>query len=248
MKSLTKLMILATIIFSTLMLTSCLINIPNRIVGEGDIITDTLSVADFSGINLATVPNVTIKQGTTQLVRAIGYANIIEKVKTDVSNNIWTIKFQEGYFYSKINLSIEIIVPDISSITSSSTGNIIVENFNNQNTLTLSTSSTGDITINNFEGISELEASISSVGSIKANEDITSLSDLDVNISSSGNFNGFPITSENCTLSVSSSGNAKITANNTLDVTISSSGNVYYKGNPSITQNITSSGRLINSN
>lgn len=218
------------------------------IVGQGPVVTQTLSLEDFTGINLTTAPNVTISQGAVQEVKAIGYANIIEKLKTNVVNNVWTITFQEGVGFTNFNLSIEITVPNINTLIASSSGSIVVEDFENQNELLLETSSSGNITINQFEGITELAPIISSSGNITANQDISTLQTLNVNISSDGDFNGFPIISKNCSVNISLSGHARVTANNTLDVTISSSGNVYYKGNPTITQNLTSSGQIIDSN
>ena len=222
-------------------------NCTSGIIGQAPIVTETLSVADFSGIDLATVPNVTIKQGTTQEVKAIGYANIIEQLTTSIDNNgVWEINFMQAV--CNVNLAIEITLPNLNKLVASSTGNIVVEDFESQNSLSLETSSSGSITVNKFEGITKLAPIISSNGNIKLQQDISTLQTLNANLSSNGDFNAFPVTSEECTVTVSSNGNARVTANNTLNVTISSSGNVYYKGNPTITQNLTSSGQLIDAN
>ena len=73
---------------TSLLITSCssddsIDNINNNIsiTGEGSTVTQTLSIADLSGINLATSPNVTVKQGLTQEVKAIGQANIYKTIK-----------------------------------------------------------------------------------------------------------------------------------------------------------------------
>lgn len=220
---------------------------PTEIVGEGDVVTQTLSVANFTGIDLASLPNVTVKQGATQEVKATGHSNIIEKIKTDVNNNVWKIDLQEGT-YNNINLSIEITVPNINTVIASGSGNIVVEDFENQNALTLAVSSTGNITLNKFEGITELSPVISSAGNITANEDISTLQTLNITASSNGNYNGFALSADNCTVTASSNGKVELTANTTLNVTISGNGNVYYKGSPSITQNVTGNGQLIDAN
>lgn len=251
-KAVATYVIFATLTLNITILTSCSTddNITlntETIEGKGEIVTHTLSVDYFAGINLATILNVTLKQGATQEVKAIGQSNIIDKIRTDVTDNVWKIELEEGS-YSNFELSIEVTVPNINKLIASSSGSIVVNNFANQNALTLETSSAGSITINEFEGITHLEAVLSAVGNIVANKDITTLQNLTVNISSASNFNGFLISSDDCVVTTSSSGIAKVTANNTLNATISSSGIVYYKGNPTIIQNITSSGQLIDAN
>ena len=217
------------------------------IIGEGPVVTEILPIGSLSGVELATVPNVTIKQGATQEVKAIGYANIIEQLNTNVDNNgVWRIDFMQAV--SNVNLTIEITVPNINKLVTSSSGNIVVEGFINQSSLYLESSSAGNITLNEFEGITELAPIVGSAGNINANEDITTLQTLTVNVASAGDFNGFPLTSEDCIVITSSSGRARVTANSTLNATISSNGNVYYKGNPTITENITGSGQVIDAN
>ena len=220
----------------------------SSITGEGPIVTQTLSIADFAGVNLATSPNVTIKQGATQAVSATGQANIIAVLTTDVTDNVWEIGFNTG-INGNFDLTIEIIVPTINTIVASSSGNIDVNNFTNQNdNLSIETTSSGSITLNQFDGIASLDATTSSSGSIFANADISSLENLTINLSSNGNYEGFALSGNACTINSSSGGKVELTANNTLNATIESSGDVYYKGNPTITQNITSSGQLIDAN
>lgn len=235
----------------SLTITSCNSNdkgIENGVTGQGPIVTRTLSIENFTGVNLATSPNVTIKQGATQEVKATGQSNVIDVISTNVNNNIWKIGFTSGV-NGNHDLSIEITIPYINYIEASSSGGITIEDFNNQTSLILKTSSSGEISLNEFEGITELNVNVGgSEGHINANKNIESLQTLTINVTRSANFNGFSITSDDCTVTNTSSGHSRVTANNTLDVTISSSGNIYYKGNPTITQNITSSGQLIDAN
>jgi len=218
------------------------------IKGEGHIVTRTLPIDQFNGVNLATSPNVTVKQGTQLEVKAIGQDNIIDVISTNVENGVWKIKFTNSVS-GNFDLSIEITTPGINSVETSSSGNIIVGDFTNQaNNLFLETSSSGDITLNQFDGISSLEAITSSSGNIYATKEITSLQNLMITLSSSGNYSGFSLSGDQCIVKSSSNGKVELKANTSLDVTISSSGNVYYKGTPTITEKITSSGILIDAN
>ena len=247
-------------------ISSC--GIGDCIKGEGSITTSTLSVADFSGIDLAFSSDVIIKQGTPQKVEATGHPNIIDKISTSVSNDIWTIEFEKGC-YNKFELSLEITVPDLNSLVVNGSGDVEVHDFLNQNgLLVIDVNGSGNVTLGDFEGKSELEAFLSGSGDVNLGN-FTGLSQFDVDIngsgelvaernfsvedltirnSASGDFLGFNISADNCVIKAVGSGNCELTAGNALDVTIGGSGDVFYKGNPSISQDINGSGDLINAN
>lgn len=216
------------------------------VVGEGPVVTQTLAVDAFTGVNLATVANITIIQGSTQEVKAIGYANIIANIKTDVTDNVWDTELEGTN--RNLNLSLEITVPNINRVVASSTGSIVIEDFVDQTALGLEASSTGSITLNRFEGITALSSVASSTGSITANSDIETLEELQLNVSSNSTFNGFPINSDDCNVTCSGNGKARIVANNSLNVNMSGNAQVFFRGNPTITQNISGNGMLIDAN
>ena len=219
----------------------------NCIKGEGTVTTQTLSISEFNGVNLAFSSNVTIKKGATQEVKATGHPNIIDKISTQVSNSFWEIYLDNGC-YVDYELSIEITVPDINRLEISGSGNINVNSFINQNDLDITLIGSGNMTLNDFEGISTLDITLSGSGNFSANSDITSLSTVILNNSGSGTYSGFAISSTDFTVNSTGSGNCKITAISTLNATLSGSGDVSNKGTPNITQNITGSGSLIDAN
>lgn len=234
------------ILFTSLFLAAC--NKENTCIhGQGAITTKTLSVAGFTGIDLAGASNVTISQGATQQVIATGHPNIIDLVDTDVSNNIWSITLKDGC-YKNYELSFEITVPNIKDIDISGSGNIIVNDFSNQGDLAIDISGSGEITLNAFDGAENLSVDISGSGSVEGNADFSDLKTLDISINGSGNYIGFPIQTDNCEVNISGSGNCSVYVRDMLDVKISGSGNVLYKGNPIITSKITGSGSVINAN
>jgi len=215
--------------------------------GQGAVITRTLSVASFTGIDLAGASNITISQGPTQIVKAIGQANIIDRVKTEVSNNYWSISLIDGC-YDNYELSFEITVPNINEIDLSGSGNIIVNNFSNQGDLSIDIEGSGNITLNTFDGAENLSVDISGSGKIEGNADFSDLKTLAINISGSGDYTGFPIQTDECEINIPGSGNCSVYVRDVLVVNISGSGNVLYKGNPAITSNITGSGSIIDAN
>lgn len=219
----------------------------NCIDGEGVITTEILSLSNFDGIDLKIDSNVTITQGVVQEVKAIGHPNIIDKLETSVLNNFWKIELEDGC-YNDYDLAIEITVPNIELVKVSGSGDLVINDFYNQNSLESIVSGSGDITLNEFEGIINLDVALSGSGSIKANNDITTLDALDLSVSGSGKYLGFAIVSNSATVNASGSGDSELTTKNNLNVTISGSGDVSYKSTPIITQSITGSGDLINAN
>ncbi len=219
----------------------------NSIEENGPVTTKTLSVPDFSGINLTFSSNITITQGDTQVVKVTGHSNIIDKIITSVSDNILKFELEDDY-YQDSELSIEITIPNLNHLELNGSGNFLVNDFTNQNKLDILLSGSGNVYLNKFEGITDLYAAISGSGNIKANKKITGLKNLSLNITGSGNYFVFKINSNNCTVNIAGSGHIELTAVKSLNVTISGSGDVYYKGKPSITQNISGSGKLIDAN
>ena len=88
----------------------------NRIEGQGPIVTKTIPVSQFSGIDLAGAMNVVISQGPTQEVKAVGQSNIIDRLETNVRSGIWEAQLKEGSYEYDV-LTIYITVPSISVVS-----------------------------------------------------------------------------------------------------------------------------------
>jgi len=234
------------ILFASLFISAC--KKENLCIsGHGSITTKTLSVASFTGIDLAGASNIVVSQGPIQEVKATGHPNIIDRVNTKVSGNIWDITLIDGC-YENYELAFQITVPNLEEIELSGAGNITVNDFINQGDLEIHIGGSGNINLNRFDGAENLSVSISGSGHIDGNAAFSDLKMLDINISGSGNYEGFPIETDQCDISISGSGNCSVYVRDALDVNISGSGNVLYKGTPVIKSNITGSGSVINAN
>ncbi len=71
---------------------------------------------------------------------------------------------------------------------------------------------------------------------------------LQVELMGSGNFSGFLLKTETCQIDIVGSGNCEVTVDNHLDATLEGSGSVYYKGNPTIHEEIHGSGSVVDAN
>ena len=234
-------------LFALALISSCSMISTDCVKGKGTITTSELSIGNFTGIDLAIANDVTISQGAVQKVEVTGHPNIIDKIKTNVSDNVWRIDFKSGC-YKDYKLSVNITMPVLNYVGLSGTGDVTVNDFTEQSKLALDLSGTGDIILNNFEGIDNLSILLSGTGDIKANKNISTLKTLNCGISGTGDYIGFNISCENSTVNSSGTGDCQLTVSKTLTAKISGTGNIYYKDQPTINKNISGTGSIINKN
>ncbi len=242
MKTIVKII---TVLFASLTLfTSC--NENKCIDGQGSIVTQTLALNTFNSLELYGSNKIIFSQGTTQEVKVIGHQNIIDELDLNVINNTLQVDFKEGCY--KDDVTFEITLPTLAFVSIGGSGDVIINDFDNQTVLEAVITGSGAITLNEFEGASSINIDIEGSGYFEAKNDISTLDNLDITISGSGSFDGFEMSSNNATVDISGSGNARLSVIENLDVLISGSGKVYYKGSPTISENISGSGSLIDAN
>jgi hypothetical protein len=238
-----------TALLTSFLITGCKKDNDNNVCiqGIGPIVTETLTVPSFTGINSLGSNNVIITQGAEQNVVAVGHENIIDLIETKVSGGIWDIELEDGC-YNDYELTINITVPNIEEIQINGAGNIVVHDFVDQGDLNLEINGAGNIELNAFDGAENLSISIAGSGNIAGNDDFPALKNLNISITGSGNFSGFPINTNVCSINIAGSGDCEVFVNDVLNVVITGTGNVYYKGFPMINATITGTGNIYNSN
>ena len=216
--------------------------------GSGGTETKTLNISAFTTVDFQEAGEVIISEGPVQEVLVTGDANVVNDIKTFVNNGHWEIDF-DSRCYKNYDLTVYITLPKLEGAYLSGSGSITINDFTNpQNDLSLIISGSGTTFLSAFEGSEQLYVSISGSGNIITSADIPTLNLLDVNISGSGNYDGYSVITDDCDVNISGSGNCQVTVNNNLDVSISGSGSVFYKGNPAVSTNISGSGTVINAN
>jgi hypothetical protein len=236
------------ILFSTLIVllfTAC--NDDDSYTGEGPIVTEELTLADFSAIEAIGSMDIIISKGAEQKVEVTGHANIIDRLETSVSNGVWKIKLKDGS-YKNADLSFNIVIPDLNAASIEGSGDIDINDFTSTDNVFLGIIGSGDIQLDGNMGCKNLDIEIEGSGNVKANSEFTDLENLDLEIIGSGSFDGFPIEADQVVINIVGSADCSITATTGLKVVIDGSGTVNYKGNPTIDSNIEGSGKIINSN
>lgn len=196
----------------------------DTIYGSGDLTSEIRTISTFNKVSSEGVFEVTITQGETQSVEIIADDNIMHKVITKVVNNELRLYLDDNNNYKNTHLQANIIVPVITGLKNSGTGNVLILNVDTDTDFNLLNSGSGDISI---EGSAE---------------------SLTLTNEGSGTFNGFSFNVNDCNVKIEGSGDCKVNCNNYLNVKIEGSGEVFYLGTPTIDVDISGSGQIINSN
>ena len=241
-----KLRITSLILFTTSLFTlsSC---DNNCIKGNGDIVTKTLDVKPFNSIVLETNANVVISQGETQDVKVTTSSNMIESIKTDVTDSTWLIDFHKGCFSYK-EMIFEITVPKIKNVITNGTGKIKINNFDIRGNLSVTTNGTGLFELHSLMNTNLLDINIAGTGDINIVDSSSSVNKIMIDISGTGNVRSFPYTTNQCLINISGTGNCEVNVNDDLNINISGTGNIYYKGHPNIEKNISGTGNVYDKN
>ncbi len=215
----------------------------NKIHGSGNLVTEERDLASFHSIKHTTVGQVNLTYGETSEVLVTTDDNIHTYVKTEVVNGelITSIKSNTGL--TDFDLTFDITIPEIRTLTTSSAGNIDGQNKFYADKVNLILTSAGNINLE-IEA-DELHSDLYSAGNIFVKG---SVKKHVANLYSAGNLNAFSLSTDTTYITLNSAGNGHVKVADYLDATLNSAGSLYYVGNPTINQRISSVGRIYNAN
>jgi len=254
--------LLIGLILATLVIMACSIGNFGTVSGSGNVVEESRVVSGVTGVELATLGNLTIELGEKESFRIEAEDNLMEYIETDVLAGTFRIKTKDrvrinntqpvNYYLTvksldliKISSSGDIYAPDLESdefsINISSSGDLEMGDLDAE-TLTVKISSSGDVTMSLLTADS-LDVNISSGGTL----DIAGgkVKTQNIVISSSGDYTAQDMESDEADVRLSSSGSATIWVRDTLKANLSSSGNLRYRGDASVNANTSSSGDVI---
>lgn len=230
----------------SLLLTQCTDDLIH-IEGSGDPESETLELDEFTSIHLKGVEDVIINWGPVQKVEVYGNPNIIRMIRADVRDQKLILRLKDGH-YRNYELKYIITLPRLNEINNEGLARVVVNDFINTGDLDLVVSGAGKIELNRMENTAHLGVQIEGLGLIKGYGEFPDLDKLDIHISGSGSFLGFPIESNTCTINIEGTGKCEVNVREQLDVVIEGAGMVHYYGNPVISKSIKGLGSVVNSN
>ena len=210
----------------------------NGIEGQGPVVKKELNVKNFTGVELNFSGNITLKQGSFNVI-AEGQKNVIDNIKLEVKNGIWKVDFKKNV--KKANkLHVYITMPDLTAAHINGSGNMKSDGtFTDLGEVSAGISGSGNLVLS-IEA-SAVDSRISGSGNVilKGSAD-----ELGVGISGSGNCDAKSLEVDNCSVRISGSGNANVYVHDELDARISGSGDVTYKGDPNLRSSTSGSGKI----
>jgi Putative auto-transporter adhesin, head GIN domain len=225
---------------------------------KGSQVTQTISLAAISGIELAIDANVTLHRDSIQKIEITGSQNIIDNIELNVSGGVWTIEYDQCVRKSG-NLTIDIWLPTLKKVAITGSGNVTgLDQFSGASTLEVSIAGSGNIDLQADADV--VKTSITGSGDIALATTASRVDGLitgsgrmdlrgtctheDFEITGSGNIHAYDLLSENSNVAISGSGSMELQVSGHLSIVISGSGDVYYKGTPTIDSQVTGSGSV----
>ena len=180
-----------------------------------------------------------LTQDTAQLLVIETDDNIIDLLETDVADSNLTIDFEDDIRVDPTKLNIYISMGTVKNLSIYGSGDIICRDTVFTDDLFLKISGSGDMTLPLVA--STLSSKIIGSGDYNLSG---STDDHTIRIEGSGDVISYSLLSKEVNVTITGSGDCKLTVTDSLNVKISGSGDVYYKGNPSVTSSITGSGKV----
>jgi len=214
-----------------------------KVIGEGDLQTETRNITDFSGVSSSIGGKIYYKIDPVYKVEITAQRNILDVIQATRSNGHLLLKVKDGVrIKSNEEIIVNISAPTADYFHVSGSSDLMVAGNINATDVDMSISGTGDLTLSMLSIANKMKATISGTGNI--NVLAGSAKNEELSISGSGKLLLEAVAAEKAEATISGSGDIKVNVSQSLDATISGSGSVYYRGNPLISTSISGSGRV----
>ena len=213
--------------------------------GNGNLKTETRTVADFSSLSSHGPIDVKIAYGNSNTIEIEADENLLPLIKTNVEDGKLIIQPEKNMnLRSGSKMVVRVSMTKIKMLQLSGSGNIDGNgSFSADEKTQIVISGSGNINLSSatFE---DLSLGISGSGNIIVKGG--SSNSVSISVSGSGNVDCSDIVAKNVEVKISGSGNAKVNANKKLVANISGSGNVFYKGSAAdVSTRVAGSGKAI---
>ncbi len=228
----------------TCFLVALLVTVPNlsaiSLRGSGKIVSKTINVSPFTGLQLMSSADIEISKGANFSVVLSDYENLIDSHELTVTENKLKVGVKHSVSLNNSKAKIKITIPGaFYSVYISGSGEVVLSNINTISELAISGS--GDILSSTNDNYRNLKLKIPGSGDIQLNGKAQS---TNIELSGSGEIKLLNLQSQNVDCKLSGSGDIKVYAENNLNATITGSGDISYSGNPKIEKRISGSGTI----
>ena len=203
--------------------------------------TPNRKVSKFSGISVSGNFDIRVLLGATEGIKINANGETLDDIETVVENGVLMVRYKPRTgLRGRKKVNILINAKTIESLSMSGSGSLKVEGTLKSKNLKTQVSGSGLISLT--ADATDYMAVLSGSGKIIVKGKVK---EAQIVLSGSGNFSGEDLDSENAAVKVSGSGNASISADNTLEAIVSGSGSIRYSGNAEVTKSKSGSGSIV---
>ncbi|WP_339698844.1 head GIN domain-containing protein [uncultured Marixanthomonas sp.] len=201
----------------------------SKVKGDGNVTTKTVSTGDYDNVHVTGSMDVTLVSGKEGSITVSTDNNIHEHLDISTSGNTLTISVKKGHSIStKKGIDVTVPFQDLSVVKLVGSGDITSTNIIKTDDFETSLVGSGDIILN-VESNS-FHAKIVGSGDMKLSGNTD---DFELKLSGSGDFDGRSFEANATEVYVSGSGDATVSAKESIKARVNGSGDISYKGNPS---------------
>ena len=195
-----------------------------KVIGNGDVTTQTITTSGYDGIASLGFIDVELVNGAEGQINVTTDSNLQEYIEIEVKDNVLKIKTKDRTNLStKKGVKVTVPVESISKIQLTGSGNLRSAAVIKANEFKLNVTGYGDAVL--AIEASEVEARIAGSGNIDLSGSFT---DLELSVAGSGTFKGTGLSSKSTEVSIAGSGDVKLSGTTSqLDLKISGSGNFH---------------------
>lgn len=231
---------LLSILFVAVLLTSCNVNLFNRVTGNGNVITaDRSSSENFTKVRVSTGLDLYLSQGTKNKIVVEADENLHDIIMTEINDGELRIYSEKG-IWQATSRKIFVTVTNLEAVTATSGSDVYANETIKADFIEVSATSGADIRI--VVDANTVETNSTSGSDIK----IEGVANNHVSSATSGaSINGYGLQSKSATANVTSGADIKIYASESIKAYASSGGDIDVKGNPKQIDKKSSSGGSI---
>jgi hypothetical protein len=230
MKKSIQLFVYGAFLISTIGTAQWSSNDKNKIKGNGAVVSDTRTTADYDAIKISGSFDVDLVAGKEGKIILKGEENLLSAVKVVVEDNTLKIYVEKSAnIRPSLGKKIQITIPfeKISEVSLTGSGDVQSKDTIKNDKFLAKLSGTGNFNL--AVDSNNLELSLSGSGNVhlKGNTD-----NFTTKLSGSGDVDASNLKSKNVDANVSGSGNSRVNCNESLTARVSGSGDIKYTGNP----------------
>ena len=178
-----------------------------QVVGNGQVVTQSRPIGNFSEIEARGASDVVVRVGPAPSLAITADSNIIPQLSSEIRGNKLVLE-SRGSYRTRHTPRIVLTVPSLNAAALSGSGNVSVEGISGS-TVALAVNGSGNLTATGRAG------------------------ELAVAINGSGNADARGVAARSASVAISGSGNATVATSGPLSGAISGSGNIRHVGRPS---------------